>query len=493
MGFNTTAVEEMCLELQGRLDTRECLHNFNTGALDAIRGQQNAQMFVLERGNDSGLGGPKKAPLSSPNDCKTVKITANAPLCKDYSAVTTTTDGTAANDVCTDPTGSPADRRKQYNVEIDRNSVVNGVIDEDDFDCICREPSAVFDQEIVEAAQKIKWAVNEALTNWLFTQMGTYDKAGTDASTGGTAASTILTAGGNATDGGSITIGSKTYTFQATLTDVDGNIHIGASASDTLDNLIAAINASGGTPGTDYAASNTIHPTVSAAAGAGDTVNLTAKSAGTLGNSLASTSTDGNLSFSGATFAGGTSNTDILPLYSTEGKVQLEAFTQMRHIYRKLGITCPIIQIGGLQAQRFLDTYEMQSLNPQNNGVKSISGINVVYDEDFDDNMNALQYSSGKSYCATLPVGSIGFVSYNKYLGYKRKSFEDMLKSTIVIDGLEYDFCWYYEKCESRWKWQLELNYEFLSYPTNLLCNTATPNLLWELGCADLNCDFFAL
>ena len=302
-----------------------------------------------------------------------------------------------------------------------------------------------------------------------------------------------MTAAANATDGGTITIGSKTYTFQAALTDVDGNIHIGASASDTLDNLIAAINASGGTPGTDYATSNTIHPTVSAAAGAGDTVDLTAKSAGTLGNSLASTSTDGNLTFTGATFAGGTSNTTILPVYSTAGKVQLEAFTQIRHIYRKLGINCPIIQIGGLQAQRLLDTYAMQSLNPENNGLKSISGINVVYDEDFDDNINTLQYSSGKSYSATLPVGSIGFVTYNKYLGYKRKSFEDMLKTTIVIDGLEYDFSWYYEKCESRWKWQLELNYEFLSYPTNLLCNTTAPNLLWEMGCADLDCDFFAL
>ena len=52
-------------------------------------------------------------------------------------------------------------------------------------------------------------------------------------------------------------IGSKTYTWQDTLTDVDGNVHIGATASDCIDNLIAAIILGSGS-GTDYAASMTL-------------------------------------------------------------------------------------------------------------------------------------------------------------------------------------------------------------------------------------------
>lgn len=71
--------------------------------------------------------------------------------------------------------------------------------------------------------------------------------------------------GGNPADTETITFGSKTYTFQATLTNVDGNVHIGASGADTATNLLNAINASGGgTPGTDYAAATTAHPDANA-------------------------------------------------------------------------------------------------------------------------------------------------------------------------------------------------------------------------------------
>ena len=75
---------------------------------------------------------------------------------------------------------------------------------------------------------------------------------------------------------------------------MDGNVLIGGSASTTLDNLIDAINLGAGA-GTDYATSMTLHSTVSAAAGAGDTMVATAKAGGTAGNSLATTETLGDV------------------------------------------------------------------------------------------------------------------------------------------------------------------------------------------------------
>ena len=131
-------------------------------------------------------------------------------------------------------------------------------------------------------------------------QLGTVQATGT------------LTLTGNTLDGLTVIIGSKTYTFQDTLTDVDGNVHVGASASDSLDNLIDAINLGAGA-GTDYATSMTIHPQVSAAAGAGDTMDVTAKVAvGPAGNSIATggtvTATEGSW---GASFLEGGAFGDI--------------------------------------------------------------------------------------------------------------------------------------------------------------------------------------
>lgn len=117
-----------------------------------------------------------------------------------------------------------------------------------------------------------------------------------------------LTLTANAGNTETVTINAKVYTFQTVLTDTDGNVLIGATASDSIDNLIAAINlASGG--GTTYAASTTVHPTVSAAVGAGDTMVATAKSphsTGTGGNLLTTTEGLANGSWAAATLLGGT-------------------------------------------------------------------------------------------------------------------------------------------------------------------------------------------
>lgn len=133
----------------------------------------------------------------------------------------------------------------------------------------------------------------------------------------GVAAIGTLTATANFADTETVTTGSKTYQFQTVLTNVDGNVLIGASASDSLDNLIAAINLGAGS-GTLYAAATTANTFVSAAAGAGDTLVATARTAGTGGNSIATTETGANASWGAATLAGGSNTANFVVLSSTQ-------------------------------------------------------------------------------------------------------------------------------------------------------------------------------
>jgi hypothetical protein len=132
------------------------------------------------------------------------------------------------------------------------------------------------------------------------------------------AAKGTLTFTGNALDTETVTIGAKTYTFEDTLTNVNGNVKIGATVNDTINNLVAAINLGSGA-GTKYATAMTLHPTVSAVNGAGNTVVVTAKTAGTAGNALASTETLTNGSFGGATLAGGEAAEAASPEYYSCG------------------------------------------------------------------------------------------------------------------------------------------------------------------------------
>lgn len=125
------------------------------------------------------------------------------------------------------------------------------------------------------------------------------------------AATEVLTLTANAGNTETVTIDTKTYTFQTVLTNVDGNVLIGATASDSIDNLIAAITLGAGA-GTLYAALTTLHPTATASAGAGDTMDAAAKKEGTAGNTIATTETMANGSWGAATMSGGTGDMVIL-------------------------------------------------------------------------------------------------------------------------------------------------------------------------------------
>jgi hypothetical protein len=115
-----------------------------------------------------------------------------------------------------------------------------------------------------------------------------------------------LTGAGQPANGDIVTIGSKTYTFQSVLTNVDGNVAIGGSLLLSLANLANAINLNGtGVPGTDYALATTQNTQVTAVAGA-TTVVVTSIKSGTAYNSVATTKTSVNLSWGTATLTGGT-------------------------------------------------------------------------------------------------------------------------------------------------------------------------------------------
>lgn len=128
-----------------------------------------------------------------------------------------------------------------------------------------------------------------------------------------------LTSTATPNDGDTVTIGTpsigngtlkKVYTFQTSLTDVDGNVAIGGSQAQAMENLRRAINLDG-TGGVNYAASMTQHPDISATDTA-TTVDVTANVPTTLpsvGNEITTTETSSVMSWGGATLSGADNKT----------------------------------------------------------------------------------------------------------------------------------------------------------------------------------------
>jgi hypothetical protein len=117
------------------------------------------------------------------------------------------------------------------------------------------------------------------------------------------AASQVLTTTGASTTAETITIGSKVYTLQDTLTNVDGHVKRSGTIATDLANLVKAINLTG-VAGTDYAAATTINSQVSAVSGA-TTLTVTSKVVGAASNSIATTETMTNGSWGNTTLLGG--------------------------------------------------------------------------------------------------------------------------------------------------------------------------------------------
>jgi hypothetical protein len=120
----------------------------------------------------------------------------------------------------------------------------------------------------------------------------------------------VLTLSANVAPGNTVTTGTKTYTFTSPLGGSPGDVLIGATASDSIDNLVAAINLAAGA-GTLYNAGTTANGFVSAAAGAGDTMDATALLGGTVGNTIATTEVGATTTWGFATLTGGAGDVKI--------------------------------------------------------------------------------------------------------------------------------------------------------------------------------------
>lgn len=128
---------------------------------------------------------------------------------------------------------------------------------------------------------------------------------------------TLTSNGTNVSNNDTVTIGTKTYTFQTTLTNVDGNVKIGSTAALSLTNLINAITGNLGVPGTDYALSMTEHPTVTAASVSSNVVQIIANTPGTAANSIETTKVAATLTWGASTLTGGADNVLIDYLLAT--------------------------------------------------------------------------------------------------------------------------------------------------------------------------------
>jgi hypothetical protein len=146
--------------------------------------------------------------------------------------------------------------------------------------------------------------------------------AGFSESQAATTAYAFLGTDANFSNGDTITVGGQTYTFQTTLTNVDGNVLIGATANQSLAYLAAAISNLGGR-GTAYATGTTTNTQVSAYMRLPSQLVAHALVIGTGGNGIGCTSSQAHAWWYGE---GGVPRSDLYRGFDA-GTVTVNAYT----------------------------------------------------------------------------------------------------------------------------------------------------------------------
>jgi len=142
------------------------------------------------------------------------------------------------------------------------------------------------------------------LTNSLSTEASRIaNQLGDTVGVGTKSSGTITSNGTNVSDGDTVTIANKVYTFKTLLGTTEGNVLIGGTAAESLDNLKLAVNSTGVTA-EQYCA--TFHPLVEATTNTDTVQTLSARTIGILGNSITLAKSATTLTLSASTLTGGT-------------------------------------------------------------------------------------------------------------------------------------------------------------------------------------------
>ena len=159
----------------------------------------------------------------------------------------------------------------------------------------------------------------EDISSPVSTVIDAYDKISLYLSTGARGVGTFT---GQPGDTETVLIDGRTYTFQAALTEVDGNVLIVAAADNTLQNLVDAINLTnvGDGPGTGYAAGMTANTSVRAVIDLdANTITVYSLIVGAAALAIAITETAANFAWDGATMGAVASPITVTVDFSPDG------------------------------------------------------------------------------------------------------------------------------------------------------------------------------
>lgn len=191
-------------------------------------------------------------------------------------------------------------------------------------------------------------------------------------------------------------------------------------------------------------------------------------------------------------------NTKTIPLLNGAGYANPAAFSLVRSEFRKMYASGSPIVVGGDILSLRKDTQMVAGIGA--NGVGAVvgsqdSGINTFVDFDIDPTINTAAGTSGLSYGLSWAPGAVQLLEWFRNEGeFETLDRDDYTETTIVVDGIKYDFTLNYDKCTHTWDYELSKYFDLFKMPDAVLSDCFDFNycLAWQFTCGDFDCtDYF--
>lgn len=186
--------------------------------------------------------------------------------------------------------------------------------------------------------------------------------------------------------------------------------------------------------------------------------------------------------------------TKDIPIIGTTGVLNSAAFSRISSEFRLQGFRGRPIMVGGEKLAVAEDVRIMggtgTSLNLDPNA--ALASVISWYDYDFDATVNTLQSTTDESFAMTWTPGSIQLLEWYRNKDLFQSFNADYAETTLVINGITFDYLINYNKCTHDWDFTLQKHFDIFAIPdASYSCSVGNGRVLWGLTCGAMDCSIF--
>lgn len=179
-----------------------------------------------------------------------------------------------------------------------------------------------------------------------------------------------------------------------------------------------------------------------------------------------------------------------IPLLNPKGFAQRQAYTKVKKEFRKQkSDSMPIVVGGEILGDAALTAVLGGTGAESRNADPNLKIIDDFYDTQLDATLQAVAADTN-SHLLSWTKGALQLLEWYQYKGNYEMSKEDYTTTTIVIDGMKYDYSIKFSECGFYWDISLMKHYGLFYFPDAVYtpCYTGNNKLHFLGTCAEFDC-----